>query len=308
MRRTWMALVTQEEYFPGVEVLAKALKVHRSKYPLHILVTDNISPAWCDQMRKLGCTIKQVERLIPPTLTPESYLNPNFAEVWTKLRVWQEVEFDQAVYLDSDMLILQNIDELFDVEAKLASAQACICNPFKVPRVSPFFTPQACPYSEHNLTPELLATGAVDLARLDPRGRYFNAGFFCFRPDKREFDKMMRALETWDDSETAFAEQDFLNVLYAGQWQAVPYIYNTLKTWDHAHPAVFDLTKIKVLHYIRAKPWQNDPTNARYEHLNQLWWTMRNLPEGASFRLPASAIPTQPMGRRPQRPAAATAR
>ena len=26
MKRTWMALVTQDEYFPGVEVLAKALQ------------------------------------------------------------------------------------------------------------------------------------------------------------------------------------------------------------------------------------------------------------------------------------------
>ena len=35
--------------------------------------------------------------------------------------------------------------------------------------------------------------------------------------------------------------------------------------------------KIKIIHYIRAKPWQDDPTNKRYEHLNKLWWDMRNL-------------------------------
>ncbi len=277
MKRTWMALVTQPEYFPGLEVLAKALRVHGSKYPLHILVTDNISHAWRDQMRDEGCTIKEIERLIPPSLTPEAYLNPNFAEVWTKLRVWEEDQFDQAVYLDSDMLITKNIDELFEIDSKLASVQACICNPFKVPRVSPFFTPEACPYSDHNLTDELRRTGTVDLAKLDPRGRYFNAGFFIFKPDRNEFAKMMAALQTWDDSNTAFAEQDFLNVLYAGQWDSVPYYYNTLKTWDHAHSAIFDLSKIKIIHYIRAKPWQDDPTNKRYEHLNKLWWDMRNL-------------------------------
>ena len=89
--------------------------------------------------------IKQIDRLIPQSLTPTAYLNPNFAEVWTKLRVWQEVQFDQAVYLDSDLLILQNIDELFEVDSKLASVQACICNPLKVPKVSPFFTPAGLP-------------------------------------------------------------------------------------------------------------------------------------------------------------------
>ena len=275
--RTWMALVTQPEYFPGVEVLAKALRVHGSRYPLHILVTDNISHAWRDQMRAQGCTIKQIDRSIPKSLTPTAYLNPNFAEVWTKLRVWQEVQFDQAVYLDSDLLILQNIDELFEVDSKLASVQACICNPLKVPKVSPFFTKQACPYSEHNHTDEFRRTGNVDLQALDARGRYFNAGFFCFRPDQAEFDKMMQALESWDDSQTPFAEQDFLNVLYANQWEALPYVYNTLKTWDHAHAPIFDLSKIKVLHFIRAKPWQDDPANQPYEHLNRLWWDLRNL-------------------------------
>lgn len=275
--RTWMALVTQPEYFPGVEVLAKALRVHGSRYPLHILVTDNISHAWRDQMRAQGCTIKEIERLVPKRLTPTAYLNPNFAEVWTKLRVWQEVQFDQAVYLDSDLLILQNIDELFEVDSKLASVQACICNPLKVPKVSPFFTQQACPYSEHNHTDEFRRTGNVDLQALDARGRYFNAGFFCFKPDQGEFDKMMQALDSWDDSQTPFAEQDFLNVLYANQWEALPYVYNTLKTWDHAHAPIFDLSKIKVLHFIRSKPWQDDPANARYEHLNRLWWDLRNL-------------------------------
>jgi lipopolysaccharide biosynthesis glycosyltransferase len=276
MKRTWMALVTQDEYFPGLEVLAKALRVHGSKYPLHILATDNISQDWCDQMIAQGCTIKRVDRLIPKNLTTTAYLNPNFAEVWTKLRVWEEDQFDQAVYLDSDMLILQNIDELFDVQTKLASVQACICNPNKVPLVPTFFTPQACPYSEHNHTDDFRRTGAVDLQLIDPRGRYFNAGFFCFQPDRAEFARMLQALETWDDSKTPFAEQDFLNVLYADQWETLPYIYNTLKTWDHAHTPIFDLGKIKILHYIRAKPWQDDPSNERYAHLNKLWWEMRN--------------------------------
>ncbi len=41
---------------------------------------------------------------------------------FTKLHVWRQTQFRRILYMDADMVALQNLDHLFDVDADLAAA------------------------------------------------------------------------------------------------------------------------------------------------------------------------------------------
>ena len=69
---------------------------------------------------------------------------PRFYETWSKLTLFSLVDFKRVVLLDSDMLVMQNMDELMDLhldppelEARgnkiFAASHACVCNPLKKP-------------------------------------------------------------------------------------------------------------------------------------------------------------------------------
>lgn len=61
-----------------------------------------------------------------------------FANVWTKLRAFELIEYDRVVLVDSDMLVRQNMDELMDwpldtsAQPTIAAGFACTCNPNRI--------------------------------------------------------------------------------------------------------------------------------------------------------------------------------
>jgi alpha-N-acetylglucosamine transferase len=70
--------------------------------------------------------------------------DPRFYDCWSKLTPFSLVEYDRVVQLDSDMLVLQNMDELMEMELDgpelggkgkkvFAAGHACVCNPLKKP-------------------------------------------------------------------------------------------------------------------------------------------------------------------------------
>lgn len=110
--------------------------------------------------------------------------------------------------------------------------------------------------------------------QLDKVDNYLNGGFLLLKPDRTVFDEMLAQLAALDDlSGFLFAEQDFLNQFYHGRWQPLPYLYNALKTLPHQHPKIWDLARVKNIHYIIDKPWEKQPEPGdRYYELHQLWW------------------------------------
>lgn len=68
--------------------------------------------------------------------------DPRFYDCWSKLAPFSLIEYDRVVQLDSDMLVLQNMDELMEMELDapetagkgnkvFAAGHACVCNPLK---------------------------------------------------------------------------------------------------------------------------------------------------------------------------------
>ncbi len=267
----WVTLLTQPSYLMGVRTLRASLAASGSLVPLVVMVTEGID----DQSRQVltdeGCLLRDVDPVRPAGGSPDSYANARFAEVWTKLAAWSLTEFERVVFLDADMLVTQNMDELFTLElapGTIAACHACRCNPNRIASYPQSWTPENCFYT--------YGRGGDHAAEPVPTDSYLNGGFLVLSPDEAVLGQILAELATVDDlSRYPFAEQDFLNDFYRDRWQALPYVYNALKTLPHQHPAVWDAASVKNIHYIIDKPWEKalDPSD-RYYAVNKLWWDL----------------------------------
>jgi len=86
---------------------------------------------------------KRVPYLVP-SVRKDFTNDPRFYDCWSKLTPFSLLEFERVVQLDSDMVVLQNMDELMELELDspvmngtgnrvFAAGHACVCNPLKKP-------------------------------------------------------------------------------------------------------------------------------------------------------------------------------
>lgn len=267
--KAWATLLTQPSYVVGVRALRASLARVGSAYPLVVAVTDGIGPEDRALLEADGCLLREVEPLRPPSGLRESYANARFAEVWTKLGVWGLTEFERLVVLDADMLVVRDMDELFDLplaEGEIAACHACRCNPNRIASYPDSWTPAGCAYT--------YLERAADGAEVPVPDPYFNGGTLVLEPDQAVLDALLGELASVADlSAYVFAEQDFLNEHFRGRWVALPYVYNALKTLPFQHPGLWDDAAVKNVHFIIDKPWESalDPAS-RYHALERLWW------------------------------------
>jgi len=273
----WVTLLTQPNYVIGVRTLRASLAASGSDAPLVVMVTDAIDEETRQLLRSDGCLLRDVAPLRPLNGATGGYANARFAEVWTKLAVWGLTEFDRVVFLDADMLVTQNMDELFSLalaDGSIAACHACRCNPNRIASYPPSWTPENCAYTHLSGTEHAVAgRTSAGLGDSGPDD-YLNGGFLVLTPDEVVLADMVAQLGALDDlSRYPFAEQDFLNEFFHDRWQPLPYVYNALKTLPHQHPSIWHLPSVKNIHYIIDKPWQKplDPTDPYFE-LNRLWW------------------------------------
>lgn len=114
MKTAYMTtLCNGDAYLPGVQALGRSLSRAGAAHEKVVMVTEDVSETACDALRAEGW----LTRLVAPIENPNpkaQQMFERFASTFTKLRVWEQVDYDKIVYLDADTIVLRNIDELFD--------------------------------------------------------------------------------------------------------------------------------------------------------------------------------------------------
>lgn len=139
----WATFIVNMEYLQGALVLDYALRKAGSKYPLIALYTDSF-PVEAHKVLDDRGILKQHIPFLCPSTQKEFTVDVRLNDCWSKLAVFSLTEYERIVLLDSDMLILKNMDELMDfpldppeLEGKgnrlFAASHACVCNPQKKP-------------------------------------------------------------------------------------------------------------------------------------------------------------------------------
>ncbi|PYH90570.1 glycosyl transferase family protein [Aspergillus ellipticus CBS 707.79] len=286
--KVWTTLITNTAYLPGLLTLEYSLRKVGSQYPLIALYTDSFPAEGHAALDARGILKQRVPYLLPSM--PKDYVNDvRFYDCWSKLTPFSLVEYERVVQLDSDMMILQNMDELMEIALDppemagtgnrvFAASHACVCNPLKKPHYPSDWRSSNCAYTSQHATPDAAQTeGAPPGINLGIP----NGGLQVVNPSQAVYDKIMAQMASAATSNYEFADQSLLSDVFFGRWVALPYVYNALKTmrWDGVHDAIWRDDRVKNIHYLLSpKPWDEseDVQSGREarpsENAPHAWW------------------------------------
>lgn len=109
--RSYVCVLSTNNYLNGVLILNENLKRLNSNYGLLCLVNETISNETLDILSYFGINYKVMLK-IKYDFCNES--DSRFLFTFDKLNIFSLVEYEKIVFLDADLLILENIDYLFD--------------------------------------------------------------------------------------------------------------------------------------------------------------------------------------------------
>jgi len=237
--------VASDDFTPGVYCLAKSLQ-KITQYPLYV-ISINITEENKKKLESVGCNIIDTEYLGSKTCKPQPYReNPNFANnCYNKIHLWNQ-DFDKIIYFDADVLVIKNIDHLFEIEADFAAG-------------SSFQT--------------ILDAKTGKPTKAGWRGDYFNSGVMILKPDKKIFEELIIMKDTVETPKDP-SDQGLLNHCFAGKWHRLKPIYNfTRRVFDVAPYKWKELrNEICVIHYTLEKPWKKREDT----DINKLWWEVND--------------------------------
>jgi len=259
----YATLITRSSYLAGVVLLAYTLHKNESRYPLIVLYTDNLPHSSIVALQleasRTNLVLKQISPLLPRKSLKVNLIAERFADTWTKLRVFELVQYDKVCYLDADMIIRKNMDEIFSVRLPandwIAANHACVCNldkdswaPEEWNKENCAYTPTKHPAALHYPTP--VEPGSR------PTYHLLNSGMFLYKPSEALWSKMIEFFNTTPKlAEYKFPDQDFLADFFYNKWVSIGWHYNALKTMRYWHPDMWRDEEVSCLHYIVDKPW-----------------------------------------------------
>ena len=231
---------------------AKKLAVSFRKYSqldMVLLVVDDfklITKNNLNELHDVGWIVLFVGGISPPHQGwfVNRYYN---SKVFSKLHLWRLTNYKMVLYVDLDMLFVNDPTSLFE-----SSMNKTSCHISMVPDVS--------------------------------QTNYFNAGFLMLSPSSTEYIRLLHFLST-RKANKMLAEQDFLNEYFSGKICAVPKTYNTQISEEHAQGVINDSSYLQhgfflpsgeaivLIHYIgNNKPWITEICNTgNLKHLCDYW-------------------------------------
>jgi len=260
------------DYWMGVVGLAKGLRKVGSAYPLVVAVLPDVPESHRRILISQGCIVREIVPVYPPE-NQTQFAMAYYVINYSKLRIWEFVEYERMVYLDADIQVFDNIDELFDLpKGHFYAVMDCFCE--KTWTHTPQYQIGYCQQCPDKVTWPAAEMGA-------PPALYFNAGMFVHEPSMATAKALLDTLRV--SPTTPFAEQDFLNMFFREQYKPIPLVYNLVLAMLWRHPENVQLEKVKVVHYCAAgsKPWRFTGKEANMDRedikiLVRNWWEIYN--------------------------------
>lgn len=233
-------------YVPGALALGESIRRNSglfddpdtSTHPdmVMMIFKDLNDPVALRNLTDIGWQIRVVEPVAP---FKEGYYY-RFKHQYTKVLMWNMIEYDALLYIDSDCIVKGELGDLYGtVEGKSSW--------------------------------EFAVVGDAWSDRFD---LLFNAGVMLIKPSTASFDDIMKRGPTLDYP-SGNAEQGMLNAFYEHRFLRLPYIYNlNLVMYDHFREIwkkLWDDTRI--IHYTLCKPFVSNCE--AYGEANDYWNLMK---------------------------------
>lgn len=261
------------DYWKGVVGLAKGLRKVKSAYPLVVAVLPDVPEEHRRILVSQGCVIHEIEPLYPPE-NQTQFAMAYYVINYSKLRIWEFVEYSKMIYLDGDIQVFENIDHLFDMpDGYFYAVMDCFCE--KTWSHSPQYKIGYCQQCPNKVQ----WPAKSELGPKPPL--YFNAGMFVYEPNLSTYDDLLSSVKTTPP--TSFAEQDFLNMFFRDIYKPIPPVYNLVLAMLWRHPENIEVDQVKVVHYCAAgsKPWrytgkEENMGRKDIKMVVKMWWDIYN--------------------------------
>ena len=235
MNYAYITVLTSEDYLDGVRTLLYSLNKTKSRFPLVVLVPEDFDMSLRNTLTGWGCEVIQAPRVELGDYA-EQNPRPYWNETFFKLRIFELEQYDKLLYIDSDMIVLDNLDHLFDC-AHISAVQG-----------------------------GKLIYGWEDI----------NSGLMLIEPSADEFTAIMDLIPTVCESKLrencGFGDQDVISHYYRHinrKWTGENRLderYNANIRCIHELCVHFGYENIKVIHFVGAKkPWMfTQPEMVKY--------------------------------------------
>lgn len=250
-----------------------------------------------------GIPLQRVPHLEPPPLSSAFHggngngtagtwypHDSRFRECFTKLAVFSLTGYARITLLDADMLVLRNMDDLFDIpldttDRLFAATHACVCNPLRLAHYPPDWIPANCAFTQQQQQQQQQDRDQdrdrdKDKTQTQPQTTteappskgslgILNGGLVSLTPSgalTAQIGEYLTSAATATPANLPFADQSLLSNLFRGRWVPLPYFYNALQTmrWRGVHDALWRDGEVRCVHYILGqgrKPWESKPEN-----------------------------------------------
>jgi glycogenin glucosyltransferase len=173
MKQTFVTYLGTDSFLPGVLVLEYSFRSVSNKSPFLILVSERVSQWSFELLNDLGYKFKMVKEIANPN--PIRKGDREFQSVYGKLNVFNLVDYEKVVYLDADMVVCENLDELFQ-------------------------------------WPHMSAVAAGSIVPRNRSWKDLNSGLMVIQPDKDLFEDMLSKIDVLPSSTKG--DQGFLHSFY----------------------------------------------------------------------------------------------
>jgi glycogenin glucosyltransferase len=111
--KTYVTLLSTENYLPGALALHASMRRVESSHPLLVALSPSIAPPVAALLRGAGMQVLTLQRgLDLPQMLRER--SGYWGHTFDKVQLFGLTDYEKLVYVDSDMMVLANIDALFD--------------------------------------------------------------------------------------------------------------------------------------------------------------------------------------------------
>ena len=225
----YVTTLSTESYLDGVLALDKSLKNVGARYPLYVVLNEEIPNKVEIQLKEKGIETLRRKKIE----LPEEIVNKNnsvgkdrWSYTFDKLNVFELTQFKKIVFLDSDIYVRKNIDDLFE-------------------------KPHMSAVIDKRYGPHVTA-----------RFLKLTSGVIVIEPAKNQLEKFKEIIETIIDKRYAIGDQDILQE-YDPDWENKKELhlknrYNTFFPYleYYMNFQEYSIDDFCVIHFIyHKKPW-----------------------------------------------------
>lgn len=229
VRGAYVSLLSTADYLPGALVLHASLMRTAPAHPFLLLLTPSIPAAVKAQLSRHGI---DCQLITDPVIRPGKASEPRWSGTFSKLLVFGLTGFERVVFLDADMLVLRNLDELF-------------------------------------ARPHMSAVNAGGMLPEHRNWTQLNSGLLVIEPSAALAADLLRFGRRANEEDAA-GDQTILQA-YFSDWDRrdelhLDHRFNVFHTHLDRYHEQFGYTfdDIRVIHFIgETKPWTHDASNGR---------------------------------------------